>query len=449
MTAKSAFRFAVGAFLLLASCSRPEAGSQLEEEELAWTPVRAFTRPGDHGVAESKTLDSIASSITDSDWLLITGDSSRRSFGRLRLNGVNSEPEMVAPALWLVPGWTSSSEAMQVGMEVQSSPGPDLRFEVFLLPGFQKRGLDRPGRREFAVRRSRGRWVHALHEQLLVASGFPKHPHLRRQFVAFDFLTHYYILSYWEEGMDSASLHADARAYDPGFRVDSKVRSDLDLVLSFYASRGGVRDSTSHVRHELERSLYKHRPLKPLEDMREFSKHLCVVEDLVVDAIAVLAPNPSDAPTVGLVEENDLLLFALGELEIPGISTGDDEVMNCEPNGGYFFAFAELFLKCGEILREDSKTPPSWVRTAIMAEILFLDSYASPTTVRDLDAYSSTHGPPDIRPSSVGDMILFAVDCVGSKEQIAMRELHESFVGCAIGKDPSTCIRDGPCSSVK
>jgi hypothetical protein len=89
-------------------------------------------------------------------------------------------------------------------------------------------------------------------------------------------------------------------------------------------------------------------------------------------------------------------LFAAGLLEMGGPEGHD--VLNCEPNGGLFFGFAEFFLMRAGLGGADRDLAHRWARLALAAERIFIEKYQPAVqNVLYLENYSYRNGPFDDR----------------------------------------------------
>ena len=122
------------------------------------------------------------------------------------------------------------------------------------------------------------------------------------------------------------------------------------------------------------------------------------------DALEILFP-PS-APAWGLKQEDDLIRFAKGELglfEYQEPSAGGapsfkrNEILNAEPDGGLFFAFAEMFLlrrSLGDLSPEEDAALVHDIRVALLAERVYVEYYkVASANELGLHNYHFAHGP--------------------------------------------------------
>ena len=357
------------------------------------TPVlRVAGQPEDSSGSWYELVQSMAG-LDQSRYALLTSSGARTPVQGLRFaDGSRASIRTVGKYQWIVPFSSLFDGELGLEAEVPRQVAPFLELLAILDPS--ELALDSSALHELVVCKELGRFVLDLDHQLGRAKSLGTRSAACRQFVAFDFSCWQAVHDILVPGttVDELLQMAEACNQVPGFA--SRAAPCLKKVLGILERRGPQDAPLSRMRRSLGEELteYRDRGLKLLDSMSsQREADILLLAPFLMETMEVLGPGVIKKDQLGLVRPDDLLMFAQGELAIDS----PNETMNSEPNGALFFAFAEMFLECALQLEQSEPRWVDWARTAIAAEVLFVESYVPVGKAMDLQLDYYERGPLD------------------------------------------------------
>ena len=423
-----------------------------------WKPIRAQLHgaidhsPNRHGLHPGPSRRAAGRTTTrtveDRKLSVLVLAPSRTAVAKIRISGVEV-PDLyrLGDFHWLIP--TELLQSDEGLAQLEGLMGPETTEFIGTAGEIWEWELE--SRREEAHRAgqevSLAFAIRLLNCRLLEATAMGALANCRRQFLGLDFLTLVEIQALRPVDCSLADLlqlvsskyghNAWPRGVDP----------QLKAILSFYLERReatplirpiydvlvwylGRRLDPSNTTIQYTHGWPGHRPYPK----QELSNALLVLGNYFIDSLNVMsAGHLSKLPRFGLTHEFDLLAFGAGALAM-GKGNGH-EIINCEPNGLLFFAFAEFFLMLASAPEADRKWS-CFAATAVAAEQVYVEHYRNDLTTPKAQDYTWHNGPFENRGGMkfVTNVLQSVAAIDGSVDRLL--DEHQRILRSALGSSP-------------